>query len=38
MHFRYHDRQIRRLGALEDAAGIDASLTKRIRQTRALAR
>src|SRR5262249_26625202 len=27
---RLHDRQVRRLGALEDAAGIDADLTKRI--------
>src|SRR6516165_5250745 len=31
---RLHDRQIRRLRALEDAAGIDSDLTKRIRNTR----
>jgi hypothetical protein len=28
---RLYDRQVRRPGALEDAAGIDADLTKRIR-------
>src|SRR5712672_3610059 len=28
---RLHDRQIRRLRALEDAAGIDSDMTKRIR-------
>ena len=29
---RLHDRQIRRLRALEDAAGIDSNMTKRIRR------
>src|SRR5262245_27510699 len=34
---RLHDRQIRRLRALEDAAGIDADLTKRIRNVGSVA-
>ena len=34
---RLHDRQVRRLGALEDAAGIDADLTPRIRKVGSVA-
>src|SRR5258707_12847364 len=34
---RLYDRQVRRLGALEDAAGIDARLTKRIRDVGSVA-
>ena len=34
---RLHDRQVRGLGALEDAAAIDADLTTRIRQARSVA-
>ncbi len=34
---RLHDRQVRRLGALEDAAGIDADLTIRIRNVGSVA-
>src|SRR5215831_330167 len=34
---RLHDRQVRRLGVLEDAAGIDANLTKRIRNVDSVA-
>ena len=34
---RLHDRQVRGLGALEDATGIDADLTIRIRHARSVA-
>src|SRR5262245_30843264 len=34
---RLHDRQIRRLRALEDAAGIDSDMTKRIRNVGSVA-
>jgi hypothetical protein len=34
---RLHDRQVRRLGALEDAASIGADLTKRFRNVRSVA-
>ena len=34
---RLYDRQVRRLGVLEDAAGIDANLTKRFRNVDSVA-
>jgi hypothetical protein len=34
---RLHDQQVRRLGALEDATGIDADLTKCIRNVGSVA-